>query len=216
MDFAVAREKMVESQLRTNRVSTSLILGGFETLPRERFVPAGLESIAYVDEDLPIGEGRFLMEPMVVGRLLEAAEPTAGDSALVIGAGYGYEAALVSQVVGAVVALESVDEFAERMEGLLAEVGCVNASVARGPLTEGWPEAGPYTLILFVGAIEILPDAIKAQLADGGRLLAVHREGPVGRAKLYRRDGGYLSARVLFDAGTPLLKEFAKPPAFVF
>jgi len=216
MDFAVAREKMVESQLRTNRVSSSLILGGFETLPRERFVPGTLESIAYVDEDLPLGDGRYLMEPMVLGRLLEAAEPVAGDSALVIGAGTGYEAALLSQVVGAVVALESVPALADRMEALLDDLGCVNATVARGPLQDGWPASGPYTVILFVGAIEVLPEAIKAQLAEGGRLLAVQREGPIGRAKLYRRDAGYLSARVLFDAGTPVLKEFAKPPAFVF
>lgn len=192
MDYAAARRKMVENQLRANKVTDERLLEAMGALPREDYVPAALKGIAYVDEDVEIAPGRFLLEPMVLARLLQAADLAAGDVTLVVGDAGGYAAALMAQLAGTVLALEP--------EHALA-----------GPL----PQA-PYNVILINGAVDVLPEALLGNLAEGGRLVTVQREAGLGRAILVRKIAGSLSKRVLFDAGTPLLTAFAKTPGFVF
>jgi protein-L-isoaspartate(D-aspartate) O-methyltransferase len=217
MDFAKARRNMVESQLRTNRVIDPAIVAAMGTVPRERFVPERMAPVAYVDEDLPLGGGRFLMEPMVLGRMLQEAQPNSDDAVLLIGCGSGYAAAVLSKLCSAAFALESDSGVAAGASALLVAQGADNVVVVEGPLERGWPDEAPYSLILFNGAVAEVPQAIIDQLGENGRIVAVIAEGDgPGRATLIARRGGVVSRRTLFDANTPILPDFLKSTGFVF
>lgn len=217
VDYAASRFNMVESQLRTNKILDHAILEAFEALPRERFVPAAMRSVAYVDEDIEIAPGRYLMEPMVLGRLLQAAAPQAHETALDVGCGTGYATMLLGRLAATVVGLESDPELVGEARRILTELEADNTAIVRGPLTEGYAKQAPYNVILLNGAVAEVPYAIREQLADGGRLVAVIRDSAgIGRATLMQRTGDVVSGRVLFDAAVPLLPGFERPPAFVF
>jgi protein-L-isoaspartate(D-aspartate) O-methyltransferase len=212
-----ARSAMIESQLRPNRVTDERVIGAFAAVRRELFVPPHLHAIAYVDEDLPLGGGRCVIEPMVVARLLQAAAIGAGDTVLLVGAGSGYEAALMAALARNVVALEEDSGLARRARAALVEHGISAVNVVEGPLVEGYAARAPYDAILFGGAVAEVPAKLTAQLTEGGRLAAVIRSGEgVGRATIMTRAGGVISHRVIFDATIPFLPGFAPKPAFVF
>lgn len=216
MDYASARRNMVDGQLRTNRVTDPRIIAAFESVPRELFVPERSRGFAYIDEDLPLGNGRWLMEPMVLGRLLQAAEIGASDSVLVVAAGTGYGTAIAARLASGVVALEEDAAFVQQAEEVLQRLEVDNAVVVEGALREGHAAQAPYDVILIEGGVEEVPPALAEQLAEGGRLVTVVRDcASVGRARLFRKDGA-LSSRVLFDAATPVIESLRKPPAFVF
>ncbi len=217
VDFAAARLNMVESQLRTNRVTDLRLLGAFETVPRELFVPEPLRGIAYIDEDVALGGGRFVMEPRVLARLLQAAQPGPEDMALDLGCGSGYATAILSRLVATVVALEDDAALAEAANRTLDALEIDNAVVVEGRLAAGYPKQAPYNVILLGGAVAEIPAAIADQLAEDGRLVTVVSAGPgLGRATLMRRDGGVISSRVLYDASLPVLPGFEAAPGFVF
>ncbi len=212
-----ARSAMIESQLRPNKVTDERVIGAFAATRRELFVPAQLRAIAYVDEDLPLGGGRCLLEPMVAARLLQAAMIGRGDTVLLVGAGSGYEAALMAVLARNVVALEEDAELARRARAALVEHGISAVNVVEGPLAEGYAARSPYDAILFGGAVAEVPAKITAQLAEGGRLVAVIRANAgVGRATVVTRAGGVVAQRVIFDAAIPFLPGFAPKPVFAF
>lgn len=217
-DFATARRNMVDGQLRPNRVTHPGVLEALGRLPREAFLPPERRAVAYLDDDIPLGGGRHLMEPMVLGRLVQAAQPRAGDVALVVGAGTGYGAAVLAGLVETVIALEDDARLAGLAAKALAGLGLDNVALVQGPPAAGWAKEGPYDVILIEGAIVSLPDAIAGQLAEGGRLVGVFagEEGVAGQARILLRDGGVLSGRTLFDAGVPKLPGFDAPPRFAF
>ena len=216
--FEAARRHMIESQLRPNKVTDDRVLGAFGWIRRELFVPEPLQAIAYVDEDLPLGRGRYLMEPMVAARLIQAASPARVDTALVVGAGTGYEAAVLSQLTRAVIALEDDPELARLARAALVEENIASVSVVEEPLPTGYKPRAPYDVVLFAGAVAEVPSGIIAELADDGRLVAVVKADAdaVGRATLVTRTGGVIARRVIFDAATPLLPSFIPKPTFVF
>ncbi len=215
--YATARFNMVECQLRTNKVTDERLVAQFSEVPRQLFVPNALAPVAYVDESLKIGGGRYLIEPLALARLLQEACVDADDTVLVIGTGTGYSAAIVAGLAKSVVALECDETFAAAARETLAELGAINVSVQIGPLAGGWVAAAPYDVILIDGMIESLPDAIPAQLAEGGRLVTIKAgTGRCGAGWLYRKLGGAVSGRILFDATTPLLPGFSPKPTFEF
>jgi protein-L-isoaspartate(D-aspartate) O-methyltransferase len=217
VDYAVARAKMVDNQLRPNKVSDPQIVAAFETIPRELFVPEVKQGIAYVDKDVTIAEDRYLMEPRVLARLLQAAVVEPGDVALDIGCGTGYASAVLAQLAATVVALESDAGLAEQAGRTLSGLGIDNVLVVEGALTEGYAKQAPYNVILIGGGVAEVPQAILDQLAEGGRLVAVVREpSGIGRGTLMQRISGVPSSRALFDAATPLLPGFAREVGFVF
>lgn len=217
MKFEDARRIMVDSQLRPNRVTDERVLAAMGSVPRERFVPETLRPIAYVDEDLEFAPGRCNMEPLVLGRLLQAAAPRRDDVALVVGAGSGYAAAVLAQLCDAVFALEDDAALAASMTALLADLALDNIVVVEGLLSDGLAKQGPFDVILVDGGVDTLPDALVDQLSKSGRLVAVlgARAG-VGRATLVQRGPGGVSRRILFDASVPMLPEFKKEAGFVF
>jgi len=216
MDFAAARRKMVASQLRPNEVNDPAVVAAMGAVPREKFLQPAQRQFAYVDEDLPIGNGRAIMEPMVLARLLQLAETLPTDSALVIGAGTGYATAVLARLTSSVVAIESDPALAATASRVLAELGVDTAAVVQGPLAAGAPTQGPFDVIVINGAVDHIPDAVKKQLANGGRLVCVLRDGPVGRGTLVTRNGDAFGLRQDFDAATPVLPGFAKQVGFVF
>ena len=217
MDYAAARLNMVESQIRTNKVTDERIINAMLNLPRERFVPKQLRGIAYVDDDIHIGSNRYLMEPMVLARLLQVANIGGRDIVLAIGIGAGYDAAVLSRLAATVVALEGDSALASGASRLLAELGMDNVAVVEGPLAAGYPRQAPFDVIVLGGAVEEIPAALYDQLAEGGRLVAVVAPpGEPGRAVLAVRTQGAISVRPVFDAATHRLPGFAREPGFVF
>ncbi len=216
-DYAARRAHMVEGQIRPNKVTDRTLIEALYHVPREVFVPEGLRGVAYVDEDLEITSGRYIMEPVVLARLLQAAEAGPDDMALDIGCGTGYSTALLGRIAGTAVGLESDPALVARASELLTELEIDNAVVVEGKLTEGYARQAPYDVILICGAVAEVPSAISDQLSEGGRLLAVVERRPrIGKATLFTRTGGLVSGREIFDAAIPPLPGFETAPGFVF
>jgi protein-L-isoaspartate(D-aspartate) O-methyltransferase len=212
-----ARRNMIEGQLRPNKVTDERLIDAVRRIRRELFVPPTLRAAAYVDDDLPLGRGRYLMKPMVAARLLQAAAPQPRDVALVVGAGVGYEAAVLSLLVRSVVALESDPELARIGRSALVDHGIAAVNYVEAPLPSGHRPRAPYDVIVFGGAAAEVPAEITGQLAERGRMAVVLRpQAGVGRATLAVQTGGVLAQRAIFDAATPLLPGFAAKPGFVF
>lgn len=216
MDFSAARRNMVDSQIRTNKVVDEAVLSAMLEVPRERFVPDHLRTLAYIDEDIRISPNRYLMEPQVLARLLQEIRVLPTDVVLDIGSGSGYAAALLARMAATVFAQESDPELSARAAELYAELALDNVVPVDGPLVEGCPEHAPFNVILIEGAVESIPEALIGQLADGGRLITVVRDGRIGRATVVDRRGGHTSRRTVFDASVPTLEEFRAPSGFVF
>ncbi len=216
-DYTAARVNMVESQIRPNRVTDIRILTAMIELPRERFVPDRLRGIAYVDEDIPLGNGRFVMEPMVLARLVQALDIGPDDRVLEIGVATGYDAALLSRLAKSVIALESDAGLARQADATLRDLGCGNTQVITGALHDGYRSGGPYNAILYGGATGDVPVSVTDQLADGGRLAAIiASSGRGGHATMITRVGNALTRRAIFDAGTPMLPGCEAVPGFAF
>jgi protein-L-isoaspartate(D-aspartate) O-methyltransferase len=217
IDYAVVRHHMVDSQIRTANVTDVALIAALREIPRERFVPQRLKCIAYVDEDLELAAGRYLMEPMVFARLLQAARVAPTDVALDLACGTGYGAAVLSRLASTVVAIEAERTLAAEAAKALAEVGADNVVVVTGDPDAGHAEQAPFDVITCEAAFPSMPDAVLAQLAEGGRAVAVLRRlDAVGHATLWERHRGHVSHRTLFEAQVPLLPGAAREPSFVF
>jgi protein-L-isoaspartate(D-aspartate) O-methyltransferase len=217
INFEQCRRNMVDCQLRPNKVTDEKVLSAMGSIPREVFAGPDYQGIAYVDEDIPLGDGRYLMEPMVLARLLQAAEIGADDVVLDIGCGSGYTAAVCARIAATVVAVESDPRLAAEATRIMGELEANNAVVVDGPLKEGYARQAPYDVIVFSGAVPEIPEGVQKQLSEGGRLVAVLEvEGGRSHAVLSRNTGGVVSHRAIFDASIPELPGFAREPGFVF
>lgn len=207
--FDAMRQTMIDSQLRTIGVIDPDVIAGFAAVAREDFVPPALKGLAYADAALEVAPGRWLLEPLVLGLLLQNAGVRRGDRVLVVGSATGYSAAVLAAIGTRVTALESDPALIAVAPDASVGVASVGVAPVAGPLEAGWPPAAPYDIILFEGAIEVLPAAITAQLAPGGRVAAVVREAGIGRA--------YAGPVVAGDriGGLPFIEVAAKPlPGF--
>lgn len=208
-NYAAARRAMVESQLRPQGVTDVGVLEAMNAVEREAFVPAGVRPLAYVDRSLPLGEGRVLAPPAVLGQLLTQMTPVPGEQALVVGAGTGYSAAVLGKMGLDVTALESSPALAAVGRGL-------GLQVVETDLVSGHRKKAPYQLILIDGAVEFIPEAIVDQLADGGRLGAAMMENGITRLIVGRKAGGAFGYLSIGDAGVAALPGFSRPRTFTF
>lgn len=213
LNFEHMRRAMVASQLRTSAVSDSRVIAAMGHVPRERFVPRENAALAYIDRAIPLGAGRALNPPMTTGRMLTEAHPKAGDRALVVGGATGYASALLAELVGSVIALEEDDALIEIARQAPASS---SVSIVKGPLAAGWTKAAPYDLILIDGAVEMVPQAIIDQLADGGRLATAIDDRGVTRLVIGRRSGKGFGLVAFADAEAAPLPGFSRPKGFSF
>ena len=222
LDFAQARRMMVDGQLRTFDVNDLPLLAAVDDIPRERFVPDDRVAFAYIDQDIPVSDGldvperRFMLVPMVLARLIQALDIKKSDKILDVACGLGYSSAILARLGASVVALEASEALAEAASARLGQCGIDNVRTVAGPLDRGFPEAAPYNAILINGAVEVKPQGLLEQLAEGGRLACIEGRGRAARAKLYVRSGDAFGARSLFDAAAPALMAFRAEPGFVF
>lgn len=221
-DFAEARQRMVDNQLRTNDVTDHRILSAMGAVPRELFLPKPRRAIGYIDEDVEVQSGgdgrsaRYLMKPHVFARLVQLAEIKSDDLVLVVGCASGYATAVLARIAGSVVGLESDDALATAAGDTLVELGIDNAAVVAGDLPAGLPGEGPYDVIFVDGAVEVLPESLTAQLTEGGRLVCIQGTGNSAEAIVATRSGGEIGTRTAFNAATHPLPGFQRPREFVF
>jgi protein-L-isoaspartate(D-aspartate) O-methyltransferase len=219
VDFTQARRMMVDCQLRTFDVNDIPLLDAMDDVPRERFVLPGREELAYIDQDVLVGEGaeqRFMLSPMVLARMIQSLDVEAGDKVLDVACGRGYSSAVLVRLGASVTALESDPALADTARHCLSEAGIEGVSVETGPVELGWAERTPYDAVLVNGALELRPDHLLQQLSEGGRLVCIKGRGRAARATIYVRSGQTFGERTLFDAAAPLLSAFRLEPGFTF
>lgn len=216
MDFGKARESMVQGQVRVADIDDRAVIDAFRHIPREAFAPRSAQARVYSDLDIAIDEDRWLLRPRDLAKMIDALEPGPGRVALDLGCGRGYSTALLGLLCESVVAVEDTPERVERATRVLLSQGIENAAVMQAPLSAGAAGQGPFDMILFAGAVEVIPDTWRQQLNEGGRLVTVLREGPIGKAVLVTRSGDAFGSRVLFDSGAPLHPQFARARGFQF
>jgi protein-L-isoaspartate(D-aspartate) O-methyltransferase len=218
-----ARNRMVDSQIRPNRVSDPRILDVMRRLPRERFLPEALLAQSYADQNVHLGSGRVLMQPLVLARLVQAAAPLSGEKVLVVAAGAGYSAALLAAFGCDVTALEEPGMLLDQARAALAALA-PSVRLVSGSAPAGWPAGAPYDIILIDGAVPEVPATLASQLnRQTGRLMTI--VGPntnpggmprTGLAVQAEPTPAGVSQRALFDVLCPILPCFAAAPAFEF
>lgn len=219
IDYAAARTLMVETQVRTEGVTDYRIIRTMADVPRERFVPSRARPFAYTDIDIAVkddGHTRHMIRPATLARLIQAAAIAPGDFVLVVGCGTGYTAAVIANLATSVIALESDEHLAQSAGATLTDLGIGNVAVVTGPLEAGYPAEAPYDVIFVDGAVEFVPEALLAQLKEGGRLVAVVGYNRAASAMVYTRTDDDIGSRPAFDAFVPALPGFSHPRAFVF
>jgi protein-L-isoaspartate(D-aspartate) O-methyltransferase len=219
-DFSTARQKMVDGQVRPSDVTDPRILDAMLTVPREAFVPDSQRALAYLDLDLDVGEAgaakRFLIKPVVIAKMLQAAEIGEADNVLVVGCASGYVAAVLAKLAARVTATESDGALAAKASDVLAKLGFGNVTVRTAAAAEGDEANAPYDVIVLAGATEIVPHRLYRQLKDGGRLVGVFAMTRPPRAMIVTHSHADFGDRALFDAAVPVLPGLERPPAFVF
>lgn len=213
-DFAARRRMMVDTQIRPADVTKYPIIDAMLSVPREIFVPDAQRDIAYAGEDLPLGAGRVLLEPRTLAKMLDTLDLGPDELVMDVGSGFGYSAAVIARLAQAVIAVEEDESMAGEAQALLAEAGADNAVVHQGPLSEGAAEHGPYDVIVVEGGLEQVPEALVAQLKDGGRMACLFVDGALGEVRIGYKSGDNMTWRFEFNAAAPVLPGFEKEQAF--
>jgi len=218
--FTIARQKMVDGQVRPSDVTDIRIIDAMLAVPREAFVPPLQRAMAYLDIDLDVSEGlsekRYLIKPVVTAKMLQAAEIRDTDNVLVVGCATGYSAAIVARLAAQVTATERDAALAGKAQDVLALVGYPNVTVRAAAAAEGDAASAPYDVIMLNGATEVTPVGLYRQLKDGGRLVGVFAMMQPQRATLVTHSHGDFGTRALFDAAVPVLPGLGRLPAFIF
>lgn len=215
-DYATLRTNMVATQVLANGVTEERILDAFRAVPREAFVSGAKRSIAYVEAPIEIVPGRFLLSARCLAKLIELAAIRAGDIVLDVACGTGYSSHVVAQLAKRVIGLEEDAALVRVASDLQHAQHAANLTIVQGALTRGHRDSAPYDVILIEGGVEVVPDSLFAQLAEGGRLVAMCRRDAQARAVIYLNEEGRVGRRFDFDDSAPLLPGFRQPAGFVF
>lgn len=214
-DFATRRVMMVDTQVRPSDVTKFPIIEAMLAVPREAFVPSARREAAYVGENLNIAPGRVVLEPRTLAKLLDALDVQPGELVLDLGCGLGYSTAVIARLADAVVAVEEDESLAAEAQRTLSAEGVDNAAVVVGPLAAGDARHAPFDVITIQGGVETVPDALLAQLKEGGRIGALFMEGALGTVRIGYKIDGVVSWRQAFNASAPVLPGFSAARGFV-
>ena len=215
-DFAARRTMMVDTQVRPSDVTKFPIIEAMLEIPREDFVPAALREAAYMGENLDLGQGRVLLEPRTLAKMLDALGITANELVLDVGAATGYSTAVIAHMAEAVVAVEEDESMAKEAQDSLTNAGVDNAVVECAPLSEGAAKHGPYDVIIAQGGVMQVPQALVDQLKENGRIACLFMSGALGEVRIGRKRGDQISWRMAFNAAAPVLPGFGKESEFEF
>ena len=213
-EFSTRRVMMVDTQVRPSDVTKFPIIEAMLAVPREVYVPSAMRQAAYVGENVDIGGGRVMLEARTLAKLLDALDIQPGEMVLDLGCGLGYSSAVIARLAEAVIAVEEDAALATEAQRTLSAEGVDNAAVVVGPLADGDAKHGPYDAITIQGGVEVVPDALIAQLREGGRIAAVFMDGALGVAKIGYKIDGVVTWRFAFNATAPVLAGFAKTRGF--
>lgn len=216
MDYARARLNMVNNQLRPNRVDDPTVLDAMAEVPRERFLPKALRGVAYADEDLPLPDGSWLIEPLVLARMIQAAAVRPTDVVLVLGCSTGYAGVVLSRLAATVILVEP-EPTAHTVERLLDDLGVDNVAVvvSEDP-ADGHPSQAPFDVIFLVGSVSSVPPALFEQIGETGRIVAVIDDGRIGKATVFTKLHRVVGRREVFDAQIPPCPGLVSSPGFAF
>ncbi|MFO6463062.1 protein-L-isoaspartate O-methyltransferase family protein [Jannaschia sp. KMU-145] len=209
------RTMMVDTQVRPSDVTKFPIIAAMLDVPREAFVPAAAQPVAYMDAPVPFADGREMPDARVFAKILDALDIDAADQVLIVGGGLGYSTAVMARMADSVVMVEDQAQRVADAEAALAAQGVMNAAVIDAPLAEGAPKAGPFDVILIEGGVEDVPEALTDQLGEGGRMAAIFAKGTLGEVRVGHRIDGRLSWRYAFNAGAPVLPGFSRAKSFM-
>ena len=215
-DYLAQRINMVESQVRVNDVTDVRVQDAMRSVPREMFAPTAKKATAYADAPLEVAPGRFLLEPRIIAKLLQLAQIAPEDKVLDVACATGYSTAVLGKLAAKVTGLEQDADLVRVASDQLAAVSARNTAIVQGSLADGFKDAAPYDVIFVNGTIEVRPESLLAQLAEGGRLVAVLKTDTHSRANIFLRRHGKVGTRADFDADAPILAGFRQKAGFVF
>ncbi|UWR27378.1 protein-L-isoaspartate O-methyltransferase [Sulfitobacter sp. S223] len=213
-DFSKRRTMMVDTQVRPSDVTKFPIIEAMLHVAREDFVPAVQREAAYVGENIDLGQGRALLEPRSLAKMLDALAIESDELVLNVGCNLGYSTAVIARMAQAVVAVEQDEDMAREAQDALMAAGADNAVVHQGLLVDGAPQHGPYDVIVLEGGVSDVPTAITDQLKEGGRIAALFMQNAFGEARIGYKRGGKISWRLAFNASAPVLPGFEKEMSF--
>ncbi|NNE81857.1 MAG: protein-L-isoaspartate O-methyltransferase [Silicimonas sp.] len=214
-DFSQRRTTMVDTQVRPSDVTKFTIIDAMLSVPREMFVPDDRREAAYAGEHVSLGQGRVVLDPRTLAKMLDAVDIQGDEIVLDVGAGLGYSSAVAARMAEAVIALEEDPDLAAEAEHALSEASADNVAVVSGPLVDGAAKHGPYDVILLQGAVQRMPEALTDQLKEGGRIIAIFDESGLGAVQIGYKIDNAISWRSAFNAGAPVLPGFEANRAFV-
>lgn len=215
-DFTARRTMMVDTQVRPSDVTKFPIIDAMLKVPRENFVPAAQREAVYMDGNLDLGQGRVLLEPRTLAKMLDALDISGDELVLDIGSAMGYSSAVIAHMAEAVVAVEEDSGWATDAAEALTETGIDNVIQHTAALAEGAPQHGPYDVMIVQGGVQQLPNALQEQIKEGGRVACIFMQGALGEVRIGYKQGGRISWRNSFNAGAPVLSGFTKEEAFEF
>ncbi|WP_298972341.1 rRNA adenine N-6-methyltransferase family protein [uncultured Roseobacter sp.] len=216
IDFATRRTMMVDTQVRPSDVTKFPIIDAMLTVQRENFVPAAQREAAYMGENLNLGDGRVVLEPRTLAKMLDALDISNDELVIDVGSAMGYSSAVIAHMAEAVVAVEEDSSMAAEAQEALAEAGIDNVIQHVAPLHEGASQHGPYDVMIVQGGVQQLPASLQDQIKDGGRVACLFMEGALGEVRIGYKRGDSISWRMAFNAGAPVLHGFAKAAVFEF
>ncbi|MGE4610851.1 MAG: protein-L-isoaspartate O-methyltransferase [Paracoccaceae bacterium] len=216
IDYQAARAAMVDGQVRPSDVTLYPIIEAMLHVPREVYVPLDKRPVAYVGQHIDLDNGRVVLAPRILAKMLETLNIKPDELVLDIGVALGYSAAVISRLAEAVIAVEENTEQATIAETTLGEQAADNAVIHVGPLIDGAAQHGPYDVIVIEGGVQVLPDSLLAQLKVGGRIAAIFVDGPGGQCRIGVRTDAGVSWDTVFDATAPVLAGFEAEQVFSF
>lgn len=216
-DQATARFNMIEQQIRTWEVLDPKVLATLNQMPREAFVPSSYRGLAFADIEIPLAHNQQMLSPKVEGRFLQALQLQATDKVLLVGAGSGYLAALMSQHAAQITALEIFPDLCALATKNLSAQGIHNVQVIEADGHEGDESRAPFDVIVFTASSPVEPEGVRRQLSIGGRMLIVLGQAPVMQATLIQRLAEHSYKQdVLFETCLAEMQNAPQPQAFSF